>query len=316
MSSSSVGVAGERDPDSGIPGGAVHYAIREAPPPANTDHIKNKLLDLPYARFSPAQRLDLYWPEVGGPFPVIMTFHGGAFMGCDKADMQVTPMLEGLKRGYAVVAANYRLSGEAHFPALVHDAKAAVRWVRANAGRHSLDGTRIAAWGGSAGGYLSAMLGITAGIAELEDLTLGNADQPSDIQAVVDWYGPTDFLKMDEQLAESGLASPVGQEHNSQDSPESLLLGRRITEVPELVRAANPENYIRECGPPFLIQHGARDPVVSVQQSMALAAKLRAVWGEDRVTIEILEAAGHGDPLFETPANVKRVLDFLDAHLK
>jgi acetyl esterase/lipase len=109
-----------------------HYAIQEAPPLANTDHIKRKFLDIPYAPLSPSQRLDIYLPNEGdGPFPVIVAIHGGAFMGCDKADMQVLPMLEGLKRGYAVVSINYRMSGEAKFPALVQDAKAAVRWVRA-----------------------------------------------------------------------------------------------------------------------------------------------------------------------------------------
>ena len=93
------------------------------PPPANTDHIKRKFIDVPYAQVSPAQKLDIYLPDKGdGPFPVIVSIHGGAFMICDKGDMQVMPMLEGLKRGYAVVAINYRLSGEAKFPALVQDA--------------------------------------------------------------------------------------------------------------------------------------------------------------------------------------------------
>ena len=109
---------------------------------------------------------------------------------------------------------NYRLSGEAKFPAPVQDAKAAVRWIRANAQRHHFDPNRIAAWGSSAGGYLAMMLGTSAGVETLEDRSMGNPDQPSNIQAVVDWFGPTDFLKMDEQLAESGLHSPPGMEHN------------------------------------------------------------------------------------------------------
>ena len=147
-------------------------------------------------------------------------------MGCDKADMQVMPMLEGLKRGYAVVSINYRMSGEAPFPALVQDAKAAVRWVRANARRYLFDPQRIAAWGGSAGGYLATMLGVSAGVRELEDLSLGNPDQPCHVQAVVAWYAPTNFLKMDEYLAESGLLPPPGFRHNEANSPESLLLGQ------------------------------------------------------------------------------------------
>ena len=134
----------------------AHYAIQDIHPPANTDHIKRKFLDIPYASLSPAQKLDIYLPDdSAGPFPVIVSIHGGAFMGCDKADMQVLPMLEGLKRGYAVVAVNYRLSWEAIFPALVQDVKAAMRWIRAHAQRYLLDPNKIAAWGGSAGAYLS-----------------------------------------------------------------------------------------------------------------------------------------------------------------
>jgi acetyl esterase/lipase len=293
-----------------------HYAIQDAPPLANTDHVKRKFLDIPYACLSPAQQLDVYLPDEGeGPFPVIVSIHGGAFMGCDKADVQVLPMLEGLKRGYAVVAVNYRLSWEAKFPALVHDVKAAVRWIRANARCYHLDPDRIAAWGGSAGGYLASMLGTSARVPELEDLSLGNAEQPSHVQAVVAWFSPTDFLKMDEQLAERGLLPELGTEHSGANSPESLLLGEQITRVSELVKAANPETYITPAAPPFFLQHGTLDDVVPVQMSINLAVKLEQVLGKGRVQLELLEGAGHGDPQFETPDNVKKVLDFLDKHM-
>jgi acetyl esterase/lipase len=294
-----------------------HYAIPYEPPPANTDHVKRKFLAISYAGLSPAQKLDIYLPDEGaGPFPVIVYIHGGAFMGGDKADVQVLPSLEGLKRGYAVVSINYRLSGEARFPALVHDAKAAIRWIRANAQIYHFDRSRIAAWGGSAGAYLALMLGTSAGVDRLEDLNMGNPDQPSTVQAVVSWFGPSDFLKMDEQLEESGLRPLPGTEHSGANSPESLLLGHKITEIPEQVRAANPLTYIQPKAPPFLIQHGTRDAVVPVQQSIALAAKLRAVLGNRMVTLQLIEGAEHGDPRFETPENVDKVLDFLDKHLK
>jgi acetyl esterase/lipase len=286
-------------------------------PPANTHHVKRKSLDIPYASLSQAQKLDIYLPDEGeGPFPVIVWIHGGAFMGGDKADVQVLPSLEGLKRGYAVVAINYRLSGEARFPALVHDAKAAIRWVRANAQIYHFDRSRIAAWGGSAGAYIALMLGTSAGVDGLEDLRMGNPGQPSTVQAVVSWYGPSDFLKMDEQLEESGLRPLPGTEHSGANSPESLLLGHKITEVPAQVRAANPLTYVRPKAPPFLIQHGSRDATVPAQQSIVAAAALKAALGEDMVTLELLPEAGHGDKRFETPENVNGVLDFLDKHLK
>lgn len=290
-----------------------HYAVPFVIPPAKTDHIKRKMFDIPYADLSPAQKLDIYWPEKGdGPFPVIVSIHGGAFMGGDKRDVQLTPMLRALKRGYCVVGVNYRMSGEAKFPALVHDIKAAIRWIRANAGDHLFDPNKIATWGGSAGGYLSLMVGVS----ELDDLSLGNPDQPSNVQAVVDWFGPTDFLKMDEQLAESGLAHGADEDHNGSDSPESLLLGNKITLIPDLVRSANPETYIHPKVPPFFIQHGRVDDIVPHQQSVNFAAKVGEIAGDERVVLELIEGAGHGGSKFETARNVKKVLDFLDLHLK
>jgi acetyl esterase/lipase len=283
----------------------------------STDHVKRKFLDIPYAALSPRQKLDIYLPDEGeGPFPVILSIHGGAFMGCDKGDAHVLPMLHGVERAYAVVGVNYRLSWEAIFPALVHDAKAAVRWVRAHAQQYHLDPGRIAAWGASAGAYLAAMLGTTSGVPELEDLSLGNADQPSDVQAVVAWFGPTHFLKMDEYLGESGLAPEPGTEHSGPNSPESLLLGQQITEIPERVKAANPETYITPAVPPFLLQHGTMDRVVPVQMSVEFAANLRQVRGDDGVTLDLLEGAAHADPRFWTEEHASGVLDFLDRHIK
>jgi len=282
---------------------------------ANTDYIKRKWLDIPYADMSQAQKLDIYLPDVGdGLFPVILSIHGGAFKMGDKGDNQVVPMLEGLKRGYAVVSINYRLSGEAIFPAQIHDVKAAVRWVKANAKQYHLSPDKIAAWGGSAGGHLSAMLGLSEGVAELEDFKQGNADQSSRVVAVVDWFGPTDFLKMDEQLKESGVANP--QTHSVANSPESELIGKNLDDAPELVAAANPETYISPDDPPFFIQHGLIDNLVPYQQSVNLAKKLEQVLGKENVSIELLKDSGHGGPAFSTPDNLDKVFEFLDKYMK
>jgi acetyl esterase/lipase len=293
-----------------------HYAFPEPIADADTAHIARKMFDISYADRSPAQRLDIYWPATGnGPFPVILALHGGAFMGGDKRDAQLTPMLAGLDRGYAVVAINYRMSGEAKFPALVHDVKAAIRWVRANAAQFLFDPARIAVWGGSAGGYLALMAGVAADTPSLDDPSLGNGEQPCPVQAVVDWFGPTNFLLMDAQLAESGMAPPAAFAHSGANSPESLLLGRTITEVPDLVAAANPESYLHVGAPPFFIQHGDRDDTVPHQQSVHFAAKARARLGGEKVTLELLPGARHADPAFATPQNVQKVLAFLDQAL-
>ncbi|MCX6237449.1 MAG: alpha/beta hydrolase [Bacteroidia bacterium] len=281
---------------------------------ANTDQIKLKWLDIAYATTSQAQKLDIYLPDGDGPFPVILSIHGGAFKAGDKRDGQLTPMLEGLTRGYAVVSINYRLSPEAKFPAQIYDVKAAVRWIRANAKQYKFNPDKIAAWGGSAGGHLSALAGTSGNVKELEDLSLGNPTQSSRVQAVVDWFGPTNFLKMDEQLKESNLKNP--QTHSIPDSPESELIGKNLADAPELVKAVNPETYITADDPPFLIQHGLIDHLVPYQGSVNLASKLSAVIGKQKVTLELFENNDHGGPAFTTEQNIVKVFAFLDQYLK
>jgi acetyl esterase/lipase/cytochrome b len=287
----------------------------QGPQKPDVDNIKRKWLNIAYADKSQAQKLDIYIPEKGdGPFPVILSIHGGAFKGGDKADGQVTPMLEGLKRGYAVVSINYRLSGEAIWPAQIYDCKAAIRWVRANARQYKLNPDKIAAWGGSAGGHLSAMAGTSGDVKELEDLTQGNAGESSRVQAVVDWFGPTNFLKMDEDARESKVNNP--QIHSIPDSPESELIGKNLADAPELVKAANPETYINKDDPPFLIQHGSVDPLVPYPQSIHFAEKLEKIAGKENVTFELIPGSGHGGPAFSTPENLNKVFAFLDRTLK
>jgi acetyl esterase/lipase len=223
-------------------------------------------------------------------------------------------MLEGLKRGYAVVSINYRLSPEAIFPAQIYDVKAAVRWIKANSRLYKFNPDKIAAWGGSAGGHLSALLGTSGSVLELEDLSMGNPAQSSRIQAVVDWFGPTDFLKMDEQLKESKVKNP--QIHSISDSPESELIGKNLVDAPDRVRKVNPETYITSDDPPFFIQHGQIDHLVPYQQSENLAAKLTSVIGKEKVTFELLENNDHGGPGFITEQNINKVFTFLDQYLK
>jgi acetyl esterase/lipase len=285
------------------------------PKSAEISGVKNKFLDIPYATVSNAQRLDIYLPDEGhGPFPVILSIHGGAWLAGDKRDGQEKPMLEGLKRGYAVVSINYRLSREAKWPAQIHDCKAAVRWIRANAKGYRLDPDRIAAWGGSAGGHLSAMLGTSGDVQSLEDSTQGNADQSSRVQAVVDWFGPTDFSKMDEQLKESAVEHPM--HHSVSQSPEAVLLGRNPEEAPALVKEADPATYVSSDDPPFLIQHGLEDNLVPFQGSVLLARKLGKVLGYRKVFLELFPATGHGGEAFRTEENLNRVFSFLDKCLK
>jgi acetyl esterase/lipase len=286
------------------------------PPMMDVTHIKRKWLDVAYADQSPTQKIDIYLPEQGdGPFPVIMAVHGGAWLFGDKRDVQHLPMMKGLERGYAVICVNYRLSQEAIFPNQIFDVKAALRFVKANATHYHLNDNKIGFWGGSAGGHLSSLLGTSAHVKELEDLTMGHAGQNCEIQAVVDWCGPCeDFIQMDIEFKKSGMGVA---DHSLDGSPESLLLGKKITAIPELVKFASPMTYVTKDAPYFLIQHGELDHIVPIEQSIRFAAQLEKVAGLEKVTFEILkDIHHHGDPGFETEINVNRVYAFLDKHLK
>lgn len=269
--------------------------------------------DLAYATISETQKLDLYIPTTGsGPFPLVIMVHGGGFMFGDKADgAGLTGVDQLLAAGYAVASINYRLSGEAIYPAQIYDAKAGVRFLRANAAKYKLNPDKFGAWGASAGGNLVSLLGTTCGVTELEG-DLGNNDQSSCVQAVVDWFGPIDFLKMQEQFAGTSCSSTT----NDASSPESKLVGAAIQTVPEKVALTNPMNYITADDAPFLIQNGTADCNIPPVQNKNLADALSAVIGADKVTYISLEGAGHGGSQFETEENLKLVIGFLDKYLK
>jgi acetyl esterase/lipase len=270
--------------------------------------------DMAYATQSPLEVLDLGVPAGKGPFPLVVFVHGGAFVTGDKSEAAFAPYAQTvLDRGYAVATVNYRLAPQDPFPAAVQDVKAAVRWLRANAGRFGLDPERFAAWGESAGGYLVAMLGTTAGLAGFDDPALGNAGVSSDVQAVVDWYGPTDLMAMDRQLrTQAGCESDFAR-HDIASSGESQFLGARVSTVPRLARTASPLSYI-EPGrpvPPFLVEHGDRDCVVPYRQSQTLAAALRRLNGPSGVDMRIVHGFGHWAE-FDIAGQVPVVLNFLD----
>lgn len=261
-------------------------------PKSELDAIPHKIVDIPYALNSNTQRLDLYLPSSGdAPWPLIVHIHGGAFLFGTRRDCNLRPMLRSLDHGFALASIDYRLSSEARFPALVYDCKAAIRHLRANAKAYQIDPNRIAVWGPSAGGYLAAMMAATQGNKAFENPAMGNAAIPSDVQAVVDWCGPTgDFCMMDEQIRENGFGIP---DHDHALSPESRLLGHAIQEVRELSHLASPIAHVHASMPPVLIHHGEMDGIVPVQQSEQFARRIREVAGPDSVTLHTFVGKGH-----------------------
>jgi acetyl esterase/lipase len=247
------------------------------------------------------QKLDLFIPNEGTKFPLLLWVHGGAFRLGDKTDH--VP-LEYLDWGYAVASINYRLSQHAIFPAQIEDVKAAVRWLRANAEKYHIDPTRFGAWGPSAGGHLVVMLGLT-GMTNTFDVG-ENLEVSSQVQAVVDHFGPTDFLQMDTQRL------PEGMIHNVSDSPESELVGGLLQENQERVAKANPINYVSRDAPPFLIVHGDKDPLVPHQQSILLNNALVA----HGVPVSFYTVVGEGHGNFQDPNVAEITRKFFDQNLK
>ncbi len=247
------------------------------------------------------QNLDIYVPDSGENLPLIIWVHGGAFRGGNKA--YYVPM-EYLESGYAGASLNYRLSQHAVFPAQIEDVKAAVRWLRANAKTYRLNPNRFAAWGSSAGGHLVAMLGTTGDVKEFD---VGeNREVSSRVQAVVDYFGPTDFLQMDTQRLPSGLV------HDAPNSPESQLIGGPIQENKERVVRANPITYVSENSAPFLIIHGEKDLLVPNQQSVLLKNALKAAGIP--VSFYLVVGEGHGGFTDSKVTELTRA--FLEEHLK
>jgi len=261
------------------------------------------LRDLSYvANGHERQKLDLFLPSgATNPLPLIIWVHGGAWKAGSKENC---PALRYLDRGYAVASINYRLSQHAIFPAQIEDCKAAVRWLRAHAKEYNLDPNRFAAWGASAGGHLVALLG-TAG--DVKSFDVGaNLEFPSRVQAVVDFFGPTDFTQMSKYAPKDG---PF--DHDAADSPESQLIGGAVPENKAQAAKANPITYVSADDPPFLIMHGDQDKLVPYQQSEILRAALQKAGVP--VKFEIIKGAGHG---FGGREIDRQVEEFFEANLK
>ncbi len=248
------------------------------------------------------QQLDLYLPKNYkdvNKLPVLVMIHGGGWTSGSKEESAST---EAPKLGYAVAAINYRLTSTATFPAQIEDCKAAIRWLRANASTYNLDAEHIGVWGGSAGGHLAALLGTTG---KTKEFDVGDhLDQPSDVQAVIDYFGPTDFTIMAEKPEEFAVLN----------EPVVLLLGAAPKDKPELAAKASPLTYVDQESAPFLIFHGDRDSVVSVDQSIRFEKALKDAGVE--VEMFITPGAGH-DAAACTPQEASRLLvEFVERHLK
>ena len=261
------------------------------------------LRDLEYVPSGHArQKLDLYLPNEVGPrvkWPLLVWIHGGAWLSGSK---ERPAALSFVAKGYAVASINYRLSQHAIFPAQIEDCKAAIRWLRAGAGKYGYDPNHIGVWGASAGGHLVALLGATGDVTEFD---VGpNAGVSSRVQAVCDFFGPTDFTKMS--------SFPSTMQHDAADSPESKLIGGPVQQNKDKVQRANPILYVTKDDPPFLIVHGDKDPLVPHNQSEILLDALKKAGVE--ATLYTVAGGGHGG--FKDPQVDVLLTEFFQKHLR
>lgn len=276
------------------------------------------LAGVPYAGLPGARpiELDLWLPPetsdvTEGRCPAVVFLHGGGWRlgsrhGAGPAYAGVSPHPFELvaQAGIAVASVDYRLSGEATFPAQLHDAKAAVRWLRARAGEIGVDAERIAAWGESAGGHLALLLGLTGTDADLE----GSVGVPgsSAVAAVVAWYAPSDILS---------LPGDLGADPHDGGSREAMLLGAPAATVPERAAQAGPISHVCADAPPTLLLHGRADRAIPAVQSERLHRALVAA-GAD-AGLHLYDGADHmwlGSEPAAADA-VTRTIGFLHHHL-
>ena len=234
------------------------------------------------------------------PLAVIAYVHGGAWRAGSK-NGGLNRLHDFLKTGeYAGMSIGYRLSQQVKWPAQIHDCKAAIRWIKANAKKYGLDGDRIAVHGTSAGGHLVAMLGTSAGVEAMDGAIGPHTDQSTRVQCVIDYYGPTNFLRMND--FESRI------DHDAADSPESQLIGGAIQENKKQTLTADPISYVDKGDVPFLIMHGTKDMLVPYNQSVLLHNALQKA-GVSSVLLTV-EGGGHGGGKGVLPERFRAFVEF------
>ncbi|MCS7305945.1 MAG: alpha/beta hydrolase [Thermoguttaceae bacterium] len=245
--------------------------------------------------------LDIVRPkqEPKEPMPVVVFIHGGGWAGGNKqAGLPLLPPLA--EKGYFCVSVGYRLSGEAPWPAQIHDCKAAIRWLRANAKKYNINPDKIGVWGASAGGHLALMVGLSADQKDLEGQS-GSPDQSSRVACVVNWFGPTELLAA---WNDPTLPQMVKDVLNK-------LVGGHAEQKLHVLKAASPLTYVSKDDPPVLTLHGTKDPIVPFSQATLLHEAMKKA-GCVSYLVPV-ENAGHG---FGGPEIFHRVHAFLDKYLR
>ncbi len=242
--------------------------------------------------------LDIYIPDAANTPPLVVQVHGGAWRFGDKSGG--VPM-DFVDHGYAVASLDFRQSTDAPFPAMIHDIKAAIRFLRANATDYGYDASKIAITGASSGAHLALVAGVSNGHSELEG-TLGNhLETSSSVQAILSYFAATDLTTILSQSTPFGLSV--------REPALELLLGSLPQDNEALARLASPVSLVDANDPPLLLLHGDRDPQMPINQSLQMFGAYKAA-GLD-VNFDPVHGAVHGGPGFFDEEHLGNALAFL-----
>jgi acetyl esterase/lipase len=266
--------------------------------------------DVPYIKDGDAaQRLDIYYPETPPrePLPLIVHIHGGGWMGGSKHPCDTRWVAD----GYVLASIGYRFSQKAKFPAQIQDCQAAIRWLRANAKQYHINSDKVGVIGGSAGGHLSALVGVTGG-KKLFAAIGENEEQSDAVQCVCDIFGPKNFASVIEQADKDKNVKNIFK-FNTPSDPYSELIGSNLSDK-EKTAAVSPITYVDQNSPPILMLHGTHDALVPYAQSEefaeAMTKKGAPVW------LQKFPGAGHGGGSFSKPSVLLLLKNFFDKYLK
>lgn len=255
--------------------------------------------DVEYARIGDRSLcLDFYRLDADNKSPLVVWVHGGAWRAGSKDSVPVKLWLE---HGFAIASVDYRLSGEAKFPAQIHDIKAAIRFLRCNADDFAIDSNRILVAGSSAGGHLAALVGVSNGVSELEGNIGKCRGVSSDVGAAVSFYGASNLHSILSQSTKHGLSVRV--------PALQLLLGGQPDDVPDLARLASPVEHVDPKDPPLWLIHGDADPQMPMDQSVELESVYRK--NNLPVQFEVISGGKHGGDEFYSQRRLSRLADQL-----
>ncbi len=260
--------------------------------------------DIQYATSASGEalRLDLYKPETGGPAPLIVWVHGGAWENGNKTAMPLAPIID---RGFAVASLDFSPASKAPFPGQVHEIKAAIRFLRAEAARYGYNASRIAIAGASSGAHLAAVVGTSNGHRELEGTLGDHGAESSAVNAIVSYFAATNLTTILTQSTPFGL--------NIREPALKRLLGAAPKDAEPLARLASPVFQVDRTDPPLLLFHGDQDPQMPINQSHELEGAYAALGLS--ADLIVVHGAAHGGNEFYSPENVEHAVKFLRAQL-